>query len=238
MAPIHYRGSGAAVGRCVPSPAKLDTPSKRAGWFSKHCAHQMITLHGACWNPGMLRAVNNITHCYVFFRVFDLQWLFTYWWMITWTRVIFQEVDPNQALKIKTELSTVGACLWWRTCVEFIIFRDIWLNLCLLVLTVGIWNVDLAHVGQVWISHYSWRAAFYVLVAASWLSLGSFLSLSLSPCPCKKEAISFSSLRWMLSTVGLVSPCPLRASPTPCTGRGRSGTPYIPLTWFASPQMQ
>ena len=58
--PIYYRGSGVAAQRCVPSPAKLVTPSKRTGWFSKHCAHLMITLP---------RAVKNTIHCYVFFRI-------------------------------------------------------------------------------------------------------------------------------------------------------------------------
>lgn len=73
---------------------------------------------------------------------------------------------------------------------------------------MGIWNVDLAHVGKVGVSHYSWRAAFYVLVAASWLSLGSFLSLSLFSLPfffCPVDAVH-SWLSVPLSSQGIPNP--------------------------------
>lgn len=45
------------------SPAKLVTLSKRTGWSSRYCAHQMTMPHSTWWNPGMSTAAKDTTHC-------------------------------------------------------------------------------------------------------------------------------------------------------------------------------
>lgn len=114
---------------------------------------------------------------------------------------IFQEVYPNQELKVKKPSCSGRWSLWGgdtclQTSVEFTLSRDVGLNFSLLVLRVWIGNVDLAHVGKVWIFSSSVESFLLTCSSWSWLSLGSSLSLySLLPVLTRRLSVLLLSSR-------------------------------------------
>lgn len=144
--------------------------------------------------------------------------------MITWTQVIFKGLSKSRMEDKNRVVQGGGLAVWGGgkcllTCVEFTIFWDVWLNLCLLVLRLWIWNVELAHVDKVWISHHSWRAAFWLLAVASWLSLGSSLSLYPFLPALLRERLSL----FLLSSIHSWLKVPLSSQgfPSPLHGEGK-----------------
>ena len=144
--------------------------------------------------------------------------------MIPWTQVIFQEVYPNQELKIETELPKVGALL---SKVGHLCWTHHFQGPLTQSLSPGLDSVNL----ECWPSSFGQSVDFsfvdsrlWLLVVVSWLSLRSFLSLYPFLPVLLKERLSLFVFQ-MLSTAGLMPPGFLRASPDPCMGKKRSRHP-------------
>lgn len=73
------------------------------------------------------------------------------------------------------------------------------------------------------------------ILAESWVLSES---LPFSPCPSKREAVSFPPLNQMLSTAVLMSLCPLRAFPAPYMIWERYRRSLYSPNMICAPQMQ
>lgn len=219
VAPIHYRGSGAAEGNVC-------AKSCQTGYsFQKH----RMLLQALCtaddYTPQCLMKSCHAESCKEHNTLLYI--LQNIRFMIAIHLLANDNLDSNNFARVSSisriedknrvvqggDLALQGGCLCWIHCFQ----RHLTPSLSP-VLRVWLWNVDLAHVGRVWISHHPWRAAFWLeQLHLGWVFSPSWVFAFFSPPFLEGDCLFFSSYPDAIS----MSPF-LSASPAPCMGRGRS----------------